>query len=359
MSTKFKASSILAAVCLTLGGLSIGTTARAAEKKAGKADVKDAKAPTQILDNFIKVDWSMARDNSSEVKVSQVAGPGGSALRISYDLKNGKWIAVSKGFAIDDFKGKAISFQMKSKGANNNLEVKLVDEDGTNYGVKRPVLTESEDWTTINLSEADFSYWWGGDPALGSIKAIYFAVSAGDGGAGEVMVANLQMGKASKEGHIGKGGLIFDGQSKEGWMVAKGEGSSLALEVGPGEKGAKAMAMKYTIPAGQWVSIRRNLSADLSKATDQKLVLRMKGEGDPCDVEIKVIDRDDSTFGKLLSGAAGSGEWTDVIIPLSEFAYMWGGDSELDSSLVRYLDIAISGSGGTGKVLVGGIRLTK
>jgi hypothetical protein len=76
-------------------------------------------------------------------------------------------------------------------------------------------------------------------------------------------------------------------------------------------------------------------------------------------VEIKVIDRDDSTFGKLLSGAAGSGEWTDVSIPLAEFAYMWGGDSELDASLVRYLDIAISGSGGTGKVLVGGIRLTK
>jgi hypothetical protein len=55
-------------------------------------------------------------------------------------LKNGKWVAVSKGFAIDDFKGKAISFQMKAKGANNNLEVKLVDEDGSNYGVKRPLL---------------------------------------------------------------------------------------------------------------------------------------------------------------------------------------------------------------------------
>jgi hypothetical protein len=359
MFTNHKTSSVLAAVCLALGGLAVDINAQSAGKKTSKADAADAKAGTQILDNFIKVDWSTAKDSSSEAKLSQVAGPGGSALRISYDLKNGKWIAVSKGFSIDDFKGKAISFQMKSKGANNNLEVKLVDEDGTNYGVKRPVLTESEDWTTINLSEADFSYWWGGDPALGSIKAIYFAVSAGDGGAGEVMLANLQMGKASKEGHIGKGGMIFDGQSKEGWMVAKGEGSSLALEVGPGEKGSKAMALKYTIPAGQWVSIRRNLSADLSALTNQRLVIRMKGEGDPCDVEIKLIDRDDSTFGKVLSGAAGSGEWADVSIPLSEFAYMWGGDSELDASLVRYLDIAISGVGGTGKVMIGSVRLSK
>lgn len=361
MKLNYKGTAVLAACCIAFAGMPVDSFAKSTPKAAQKSAAKGGPAGggTQLLDNFLKVDWSTAKDNSSEVKLSQVAGPGGSALRMSYDLKNGKWVAISKGFVIDDFKGKAISFQMKSKGANNNLEVKLVDEDGTNYGVKRPVLTESEDWTTVNLSEADFSYWWGGDPALGPIKAIYFAVSAGDGGAGEVIVANLQMGTASKEGHIGKGGLIFDGQSKEGWMVAKGEGSSLALEVVPGEKGAKAMALKYMIPAGQWVSVRRNLSADISATPNQRLVLRMKGEGDPCDVEIKLIDRDDSTFGKVFSGAAGTGAWTDVSIPLSEFAYMWGGDSNLDVSLIRYLDIAISGSGGTGKVMVGGIRLVK
>jgi hypothetical protein len=243
------------------------------------------------------------------------------------------------------------------------LEVKLVDEDGSNYGVKRPILTESGDWTTINLSEAEFSYWWGGDPILGPIKDIYFAISAGDGGAGELLLSDLRMGVASKEGNIGKGGMIFNGQSKEGWMVAKGEGSSIwRLEVGRRRKRGKAMAPEiFTIPAGQWVSIRRANQRG-SVGGQPRLVLRMKGEGDPTDVEIKLIDRDDSTFGKVFSPARGGAEkWTDVTIPLSEFAYMWGGaTANWTSSLVRYLDIAISGGqGGAGKLSVSDIHVAK
>jgi hypothetical protein len=33
----------------------------------------------------------------------------------------------------------------------------------------------------------------------------------------------------------------------------------------------------------------------------------MKGEGDPTDVEIKFVDRDDSTFGKVFSRFGGEG----------------------------------------------------
>lgn len=360
MNLNYKGTAILAACCIALAGLPVDSHAKTDPKAAPKADAKAAPAgSTQLLDNFIKVDWSPAKDNSSEIKLSQVAGPGGSALRISYDLKNGKWVAANKGFAIDDFKGKAISFQMKSSGANNNLEVKLVDEDDSNFGVKRPILTESKDWTTVTLSEADFSYWWGGDPTLGRIKDIYFAISAGDGGAGELMIADLRMGQASKEGNIGKGGVIFNGQSKEGWMVAKGEGATIGLDMGAGENG-KAMVLKYSIPAGQWVSIRRAINADLSSG-NQRLVFRLKGEGDPTDLEIKLVDRDDSTFGKVFSGMSGNGKWVDVSIPLTDFAYMWGGaDNKLDVSLVRYLDIAISGAqGGAGKVSISDIRIAK
>lgn len=360
MNLNYKGTAVLVACCFAIAGLPVDSQAKTAPKAKAKTEAAAApRAAGQLLDNFIKVDWTPAKDNSSEVKLSQVAGPGGSALRISYDLKNGKWIAVSKGFAIDDFKGKAISFQVKSKGANNNLEVKLVDEDGSNYGVKRPILTESGDWTTINLSEAEFSYWWGGDPILGPIKDIYFAISAGDGGAGELLLSDLRMGVASKEGNIGKGGMIFNGQSKEGWMVAKGEGSNISLEIGAGEKG-KAMGLKYSIPAGQWVSIRRAINADLSGG-NPRLVFRLKGEGDPTDVEIKLVDRDDSTFGKVFSGLAGGGKWVDVTIPLSDFTYMWGGaDNQLDVSLVRYLDIAISGGqGGAGKLSVSDIHVAK
>jgi hypothetical protein len=360
-----KSTMIPLAFCLAFSGTLAAASTKPAPKPAAQkksappAGARSAVAP-QLLDNFIKVDWATAKDNSSEIKLSQVAGPGGSALRISYDLKNGKWVSISKNFAIDDFKGKAFTFQIKSKGANNNLEVKLIDEDDSNFGVKRPLLTESGDWTTMTLSEADFSYWWGGDPVLGRIKDINFSISAGDGGAGELLVADLRMGQASKEGNIGKGGVIFDGQTKEGWMVAKGESSSITLESGTGQKGTKAMAVRYSIPAGQWVSIRRAINADLSGG-NPRLVFRLKGEGDPCDMEVKLIDRDDSVFGKVFTGLAGGGQWVDVTIPLSDFSYMWGGvDNRLDASLVRYMDVAISGStGGAGKVLINDIRVAK
>ena len=58
---------------------------------------------------------------------------------------------------------------------------------------------------------------------------------------------------------------------------------------------------------------------------------------------------------------SGNGKWVDVSIPLTDFAYMWGGaDNKLDVSLVRYLDIAISGAqGGAGKVSISDIRIAK
>jgi hypothetical protein len=153
-----KATVIPLAFCFAFSGMLAAAQSKPAPKPAASqkksappASARSSAAP-QLLDNFIKVDWATAKDNSSEIKLSQVAGPGGSALRISYDLKNGKWVSISKNFAIDDFKGKAFTFQIKSKGANNNLEVKLIDEDDSNFGVKRPLLTESGDWTTMTTT---------------------------------------------------------------------------------------------------------------------------------------------------------------------------------------------------------------
>lgn len=349
------------ALSLALSGMPLqaktNSKAKSISKPAAAAAMVPASGGGLLLDNFAKMDWTSARDNSSEIRLSQVAGKGGSALRVAYDLKNGSWVSFTKGFVIDDFRNKALSIWVKGKGANNNLEIKLVDEDDTNYGVKRPILSESGDWVHLTLSEADFSYWWGGDPALGRVKDIYFAISKGDGGAGELLVSDLRLTAAPKEGNIRKDGMIFDGGTKEGWMVAKGEASSINLESTTGPKGTKALAFKYSIPAGQWVSARRSLNADLSG--NPSIFIRVKGEGEPNNVEIKLIDRDDSTFGKDFPGLGASGQWQDITIPLSDFSYRWGGDNRLDSSLIRYLDIAVSGSGGGGKIIVGEIKIVR
>jgi hypothetical protein len=157
-----------------------------------------------------------------------------------------------RGFAIDDFKGKAISFQMKSKGANNN--------SGSETGGRRrkQLRRQTSRLDGIRAIGPPSTYRkrtsaTGGAaiPCLGPIKDIYFAISAGDGGAGELLLSDLRMGVASKEGNIGKGGMIFNGQSKEGWMVAKGEGSSIwRLEIGAGEKGGQSHGVEIHDPRG-------------------------------------------------------------------------------------------------------------
>jgi len=350
MNVLRKASCLISAVAFLFCGTGV-------QAKSTKNVAPSDMAGEQLLDNFTKVDWTIAKDASAEIRLSQVAGPGGSALKIAYDLKGGRWVSIGKGFLIDDFRGKALSLQVKGKGANNNLEIKLVDEDDTNYGLKRPIPLKNTDWTPLTISEADFSYWWGGDPVLNRIKDIYIAVSAGDAGAGEVLLADMRLVAASKEGNIGKGGLVFDGQSDEGWMISKGEGASLSLESANGVKG-KALAVKYFIPQGQWVSIRRAINADLSTG-NPSVVLRLKGEGDANNLELKLVDRDDSVFGKVFTGMAGSNQWQEVKIPLSDFTYLWGGDNRLDTSLIRYLDVAVSGPGGKGRVLINDIKIVQ
>ena len=328
-----------------------------AAKKAAP-EKKAAAGGGVILDNFDRIDWASAKDAGSELKLSQAQGKNGSALKISYLMGTGKWVAINKSFSIPSFRGKAISFWMKGKGAANNLEIKLVDEDDTNYGVKRPSLTTDGDWAQVTFTEADFSYWWGGDQSLGAVKDLYIAVAAaGDGGSGEVLISDLRLVAANPAGALAKDGLVADGSSLESWTLAKGEGANATLFSGAGLKG-KAVGVQYSIPANQWVAIRKTINADLS-AGNAALVLRIKGEGDPNNVEVKVVDRDESTFGKVFPGMGASNAWQEVRIPLSNMEYLWGGDNRLDATLIRHLDIAISGPGGEGKILINDIRVQK
>jgi hypothetical protein len=304
------------------------------------------------------MDWTPAKADGTTLSLGTAEGRGGSALRISYDLKNTRqWVAASKGVDLGDFRNKALSFWIKGKGAANMFEIKLVDEDDSNYGVKKAGVTSNGDWARVVLNEADFTYWWGGDKKLGPVKNIYFAISAGDGGAGEVLVSDLRLGTANPDGQIAPDGTVADGKTTDGWIPAFGAGASGSLALGEGKKG-KAVVFKYNVPAEQWVSIRRTLNADLSKG-NPKLVLHVRGEGDPLNLEVKVVDRDESNFGKVFEGLTGNTTWQEIVLPLADLQYQWGGDSRLDASLIRYLDLAVAGVGGEGKLYINDIKIVR
>ncbi len=249
--------------------------------------------------------------------------------------------------------GKAIEFWMKSAGKSNVLEIKLVDTDGTNYGIKRPAFTSTGDWTRIVVDEAEFTYWWGGDKTLGPLQEIYVAVSAGDGGAGEVFLDELRL-IPSQGAALPKDGVIADCETTEGWTPSQGQGATISLGTQAGQKG-KALAVQYSIPANQWVSIRKSVKLSLSPTA--AFMFLIKGEGDPTNVEFKVVDRDDSTFGKVLEGQGADGVWKEIRLPLSELQYLWGGDNQLDTAHIVYVDVAVSGPAGKGKIFLDDLRV--
>jgi hypothetical protein len=301
------------------------------------------------------MDWVTANHEATTLAADAAPGLDGNALRLVYDLKDSKqWVAVSKPFSIPSFQGKALDFWTLGKGKSNVLEVKVVDEDGSNFGVKKTGVTDKAEWTRQTVNESDLTYWWGGDNALGAVKEVHFAISADQGGAGEVLIDQLRLIPARQAAAVAADGTIADGETTEGWTPAQADGAKLALGNEPGQTG-KALALTYTIPANQWVAVRRTVNTPLP--ANAVFVLKVRGQGEPNNLEFKILDRDESVFGKVLEGQAANGAWEEVRLPVSELAYMWGGDNQLDSSLIRHIDIAISGAGGKGKVWIDELKV--
>ena len=113
-----------------------------------------------VLDGFEANDWLPSNADGTTIKTNLDVGLGkiGRALQIDYDLAQTKqWVAIIKDISISELDGKAIQFYLKSRGAVNNAEVKLIDDDGTNYGYKFP-LKPKDTWELVTIDLDDFSY---------------------------------------------------------------------------------------------------------------------------------------------------------------------------------------------------------
>ncbi|HRY30578.1 MAG TPA: carbohydrate binding domain-containing protein [Elusimicrobiota bacterium] len=349
-----KVSAALIAACLMFGN-SFGW---AAKKPAAKAAPKaaDAGLTNAVLVDDFEAGWNSASHETTTVALEAAPGRTGNGQKITYDLKDTKqWVAVSKPLTLGNFSGKALEFWVKGKGKNNVLEIKVMDGDGSNFGVKKEGLTATPGWTRVVVTNTDLAYWWGGDKVLGPVTELHFAISAADGGAGEVLLDDLRVGAAPNAASL-KDGVIDDGESLAGWATSQAEGAKIAL-ASEMDQDEKALAITYSIPENLWVNARKTVNT--SVPSNAAITFFMKGTGDPNNVEIKLLDRDESVFGKVLEQAAGNGAWQEIRIPVSELKHLWGGDDQLDTSLIRYVDIAISGPGGKGKVLVDNLKIAQ
>lgn len=314
--------------------------------------VPAAASQGSMLDDFEANDWAPAMGDGATLKTSHVPGKFGKSLALEYDLKDTKqWVAVMKEIPVAGYTGKALQFWLKCSGKVNTLEVKLVDEDGTNYGYKLP--TRNQEWELITIDMIDFSYWWGGNPKLDFVKQVGFAVSQIDGGAGTVYIDDLKLVPSTKK--FVKTGVVDSGDSLSGWKSEGDAGTTQNLSLIPG-KDKDAVILNYNLEGGNWVQLYKLVPMELTSQSVFSLWLRWTGEKNV--VEIKFVDKDDSNFGKRFENLAKPGEWQEIVIPVSELAYLYGGDKELNMSYVKGIYIAVSkDKGGKGMLAIDNITL--
>ncbi len=133
--------------------------------------------------------WKIGTDAKASLNVDYRKN---NIMKFAYDLGDeGNWVQVSKKVPKKD-KLAVIMFKYKYKGDRNTLEVKLSDNDGSNFG-KKLNLSSFEKWKKVKLKIDNLEYFWGGDKHLnmeGDIN-LWFAVSKIRGGEGTLLIKDV------------------------------------------------------------------------------------------------------------------------------------------------------------------------
>ena len=101
----------------------------------------------------------------------------------------------------------------------------------------------------------------------------------------------------------------------------------------------KALRIDFDLTEDHYVQIGTPIRLNLNEI--KEFVWYLKGDANGCLIEIKLVDRDGSNFGKKIpiSGISPA-KWKRFILPLKECHYMWGGDNKIDK--IKELWIAFS-----------------
>lgn len=137
--------------------------------------------------------WYPSHSDEATVDINFMPQAQGQAVQIKYDLGvSGGWVQIHRALWIEKLEKEAILFYYRATGSINDLEIKMTDDDGTNYGY-RLTFNPDGDWHRVKIPFQDFTYWWGGNSTLSYASKLYFAVSPGVGGSGEIMLDNIRV----------------------------------------------------------------------------------------------------------------------------------------------------------------------
>ncbi len=158
-----------------------------------------AAAPSpRLLDDFEDAStWKSAPSDGVSLALSNTDGFRGNALRLDFDFHGGAGYAVArKELPFDLPENYEISFRVRAEAPVNNFEIKLVDPTGDNvWWVNKRNFAFPRDWTEIRLKKRHIQFAWGpaGGGEIRKVAALEFAVTAGTGGKGFVLLDELTL----------------------------------------------------------------------------------------------------------------------------------------------------------------------
>jgi hypothetical protein len=142
----------------------------------------------------------------------------------------------------------------------------------------------------------------------------------------------------------------------EGWSAATSEGARLALSVEEGA-GGRALRLDFDLGGGAgWVLARK--AVDLTLPENYLFAFRLRGEGPPEELQLKLIDPAGANVWWWKRRAEPlPADWQTVRARKPRFSFAWGPEGG-EPRRIGFLELAIAaGDGGAGTVWIDDLRL--
>jgi hypothetical protein len=142
-------------------------------------------------------EWQPTASGNAEIVLTSATSRDGPSLRMDFDFKGGKGFVVARRAVARAMPEEyAVQFRLRGHGAVNNLEIKLIDPSGQN--VWRHVLKDQklpQRWKRFVVQSRDIEFAWGpsSGAAISQLGFMELAIVAGEGGAGSVCIAGLEV----------------------------------------------------------------------------------------------------------------------------------------------------------------------
>ena len=142
-------------------------------------------------------EWQPTASGNAQLVLTTAESAAGPALKMDFDFKGGKGFAVARHAIARAMPAEyAVQFRLRGHGAVNNLELKLIDPSGQN--VWRHVLKDQKlprRWKRFVVRSRDIEFAWGpsSGAAISQLGFMEIAIVAGEGGAGSVLIAGLEL----------------------------------------------------------------------------------------------------------------------------------------------------------------------